>query len=751
MFALAAVGLWWTGRSELLALVGDQAGEPGLLDALEHANPSRVMLFSAFIASVAAVALAVWSRSLSLQQGLSAWVSGLQRMVPAALILVLSWSFQRVCDADHLNTAGFLAEIGQPRVTLEWLPLVAFVTVGLMTAVLGSTWAALAMALPTYLSVTHALLVDLNEPDAMHPLFLATIGAVIGGTVFGRHCSPISDTTIFASASSSCSHLDHVFTQLPYALCVGGVVVLFGYAPVAYGYSPVTSCPWRRSSLILLLQFGGRPVVTEGTAATAAGRRRPPRRRRTPASRPTARPRVVRPTHVSRPPPALRRAESPGAPRSRRAECAQSADRAARPPFGCNAQFAQEPRATVSRRPRVTAAAGQGGVFGLYNTTHAFDARTRRRDGPRWHNLNGCGGFLRRTSSPSMTPAKFRKPELRRYIDWLIDRGVHGLYPNGSTGEFTRFRADERRRITEIIVDQARGRVPILAGAAEANVKETLAACEHYARLGVRAVAIVAPFYYKLSPAAVYAYFKEIGRNTPVDVTLYNIPMFASPIDVDTVQRLAEECERIVAIKDSSGDIPHMIRMIKSVRPNRPDFAFLTGWDAALMPMLLGRLRRRHERQLGVVPELTRRLYDLTLAGQLDAARKIQYDLITLFDTMIYSAEFPEGFRAAVELRGFRMGSRPPAALARATDRPVDVEQNAAMPAGRARLHERTGRRLPRRKRPERLRPRPSQCHRADSRRRTSPPRADIGGRNKRVFSTPRHKDNKKNNTLNRR
>jgi Na+/H+ antiporter NhaC len=270
LFALAAVGLWWTGRSELLALVGDQAGEPGLLDALEHANPSRVMLFSAFIASVAAVALAVWSRSLSLQQGLSAWVSGLQRMVPAALILVLSWSFQRVCDADHLNTAGFLAEIGQPRVTLEWLPLVAFVTVGLMTAVLGSTWAALAMALPTYLSVTHALLVDLNEPDAMHPLFLATIGAVIGGTVFGRHCSPISDTTIFASASSSCSHLDHVFTQLPYALCVGGVVVLFGYAPVAYGYSPVTLLPVATLALILLLQFGGRPVVTEGTAATAA-------------------------------------------------------------------------------------------------------------------------------------------------------------------------------------------------------------------------------------------------------------------------------------------------------------------------------------------------------------------------------------------------------------------------------------------------------------------------------------------------
>ncbi|MBC7968043.1 MAG: dihydrodipicolinate synthase family protein, partial [Fuerstia sp.] len=196
----------------------------------------------------------------------------------------------------------------------------------------------------------------------------------------------------------------------------------------------------------------------------------------------------------------------------------------------------------------------------------------------------------------------------------------------------------------------------ILAGAAEANVKETIKACEYYASLGIRAVAIVAPFYYKLSPASVYAYFKEIGRNTPIDVTLYNIPMFASPIDVPTIQRLSEECERIVAIKDSSGEIPHMIRMIQAVKPNRPDFSFLTGWDAALMPMLLVGCDGGTNASSGVVPELTRKLYDLTTSYQIDAARAVQYDLVKLFDTMIYSAEFPEGFRAAVELRGFRMG-----------------------------------------------------------------------------------------------
>ena len=267
---------------------------------------------------------------------------------------------------------------------------------------------------------------------------------------------------------------------------------------------------------------------------------------------------------------------------------------------------------------------------------------------------------LRGIFTPNMVPLDqhqhINEAELRRYTDWLIAKGVHGLYPNGSTGEFLRFTPQERRQIVEIMVDQTAGRVPILAGAAEANTKETIAACEYYHELGVRAVAVVSPYYYRLSPASVYAYFAEIASNSPVDITLYNIPMFASPIDVPTVQRLAEEFERIVAIKDSSGDLPHMIRMLQAVRPHRPDFSFLTGWDAALMPMMLIGCDGGTNATSGVVPELTRKLYDLTANLQLEEARQLQYQLVTLFDAMIYSADFPEGFRAAVRLRGFEMG-----------------------------------------------------------------------------------------------
>jgi dihydrodipicolinate synthase/N-acetylneuraminate lyase len=270
-------------------------------------------------------------------------------------------------------------------------------------------------------------------------------------------------------------------------------------------------------------------------------------------------------------------------------------------------------------------------------------------------------GRLQGIFTPNMVPldgqGKICEPELRRYVDWLIEHGVHGLYPNGSTGEFTRFTPEERRRTVQIMVDQAAGRVPILAGAAEANVRETLAACEFYHGLGVRAVAIVAPYYYRLSPDNVYAYFKEIGRHTPVDVTLYNIPMFASPIDVPTIRRLSEDCPRIVGIKDSSGDVAQMVRMIEAIRPNRPEFSFLTGWDTVLLPMLLVGCDGGTNASSGFAPELTRRLYDLATSGQLEEARRVQAKIIKLFDAALYAADFPEGFRVGVALRGFHMGT----------------------------------------------------------------------------------------------
>ncbi|MBL6724492.1 MAG: dihydrodipicolinate synthase family protein, partial [Rubripirellula sp.] len=159
-----------------------------------------------------------------------------------------------------------------------------------------------------------------------------------------------------------------------------------------------------------------------------------------------------------------------------------------------------------------------------------------------------------------------------------------------------------------------------------------------------------------LSSEGVYAYFREIAENVQVDVTLYNIPLFASPIDVSTVVRLASEFPRVVGIKDSSGDLPNMMRMISAIRPMRDDFTFLTGWDASLAPMLLAGADGGTNATSGVVPELTGAIYRNVLKGNLDEAMRLQYQLIPLFDAMISLGEFPEGFRAGARSRGWDLG-----------------------------------------------------------------------------------------------
>lgn len=172
--------------------------------------------------------------------------------------------------------------------------------------------------------------------------------------------------------------------------------------------------------------------------------------------------------------------------------------------------------------------------------------------------------------TPNLVPFRedgsINEAELRRMINWLIDKGVSGLYPNGSTGEFIRLNFDERKRVIRIVTEEARGRVPILAGAAEANITEVLEAARLYADLGCTAISLTGPYYYKVSQESVEEYFREIARQSPIDILLYNIPQFANEISLPVVERLAADCSRIVGIKDSSRDFPRFVSTIARLK-----------------------------------------------------------------------------------------------------------------------------------------------------------------------------------------
>jgi len=132
--------------------------------------------------------------------------------------------------------------------------------------------------------------------------------------------------------------------------------------------------------------------------------------------------------------------------------------------------------------------------------------------------------------------------------------------------------------------------------------------------------------------------------------------MFAPPIDLDTVRRLAGQHAKIAAIKDSSGDLPFMKSMIDAIRPERPDFSFMTGWDACLLDMLEIGCDGGTNASSGVVPELTRKIFDLAAEARIDEARLVQEKVAGLFDALFGAADFPEGFRMGVGLRGIEVG-----------------------------------------------------------------------------------------------
>ena len=245
--------------------------------------------------------------------------------------------------------------------------------------------------------------------------------------------------------------------------------------------------------------------------------------------------------------------------------------------------------------------------------------------------------------------------EMERYIAWLIDAGIHGLYPNGSTGEFVRLSSEERRDVVRLIADVNQGRVPILAGASEANVRDVLQMAQYYADLGADAISLVPPYYYKISDTSLYEYFAEIARNSPLDILLYNIPQFTQELPLEIMEELLA-FDKIFGTKDSSRDLPRIINTMQRLRKHRPDYVVLNGCEEILLPSIIMGANGGTIATSGIIPEIIVELYDRTLAMDLDRARGLQYRILPLINLMLLGVNFPEGFKTGVAVRGFDVG-----------------------------------------------------------------------------------------------
>ncbi|HSN53855.1 MAG TPA: Na+/H+ antiporter NhaC family protein [Candidatus Sulfomarinibacteraceae bacterium] len=244
------VGLYLTGRASLAA---EGMAEPSLSMVIGASDPFTVLLWASQIGLVSAVVLAVGQGLLSIRESLEAMVNGFKSMFMAFVVLTLAWSLGQVCT--DLATAAFLKGAVGPHVPPSLLPVAIFLVAAAVSFATGTSWGTMAILTPLAIPlVFHA-----SEAD---PLTLAaTVSAILGGSVFGDHCSPISDPTILSSMASSCDHVDHVRTQLPYALLGAGIAVLVGYLPEAFhGISPWPLLAAGLVVVALWIRFVAKPV-----------------------------------------------------------------------------------------------------------------------------------------------------------------------------------------------------------------------------------------------------------------------------------------------------------------------------------------------------------------------------------------------------------------------------------------------------------------------------------------------------------
>ena len=216
------IGLYITGEGDTIS------------DIIGSANSYRALMWASLGGALTAILMTAAQRLLSLDEIVDAWVSGARFTFIAMIILVLAWSMSEI--SRELHTADFLIASLGDSLPATALPAVIFVLAAFTAFSTGSSWGAMGILLPLVLPLCWAIMgLEGLIASADYFILYASVSGVLTGAVWGDHCSPISDTTVMSSLSAGCDHIEHVRTQLPYALLAGVAALGFGTLPISFG------------------------------------------------------------------------------------------------------------------------------------------------------------------------------------------------------------------------------------------------------------------------------------------------------------------------------------------------------------------------------------------------------------------------------------------------------------------------------------------------------------------------------------
>jgi Na+/H+ antiporter NhaC len=235
----------------------------GLREIVGSADAYIALLWSSFAACFVAGIMIIAQKILNLREVLDAWFNGVRSMFLALIILVLAWTIGSI--TQDVKTADYIVSMITDTINPRFLPVIIFIACSLISFATGTSWGTMAIMMPIVIPLSDAVTSLHSYSSSDQVLILhGVISSVLAGSVFGDHCSPIADTTILSSLASRCDLMDHVRTQLPYAILVAIVCMLIGDIPTAYGFPAYLSLIIITGILIGVLFLIGRRVEEKG-------------------------------------------------------------------------------------------------------------------------------------------------------------------------------------------------------------------------------------------------------------------------------------------------------------------------------------------------------------------------------------------------------------------------------------------------------------------------------------------------------
>ncbi|TDG03813.1 4-hydroxy-tetrahydrodipicolinate synthase [Paraburkholderia guartelaensis] len=272
-------------------------------------------------------------------------------------------------------------------------------------------------------------------------------------------------------------------------------------------------------------------------------------------------------------------------------------------------------------------------------------------------------GIIPALITPMTADEEVDEAGLRTLVDRLIGAGVHALFVLGTNGEFIALSEVEKLRIARIAVDQARSRVPVIAGTGAYATRDVIELNSKMLDTGVDAVSVITPYFNGASQPELFTHYERIAGATPLPVMLYTIPAKAGvTLTIDTVRRLAE-IPNIRGIKDSGGDFDRLLQLINL---RRDDFAVFTGTDSMILWSLIAGGDGAVAATTNAVPGVVMSIWNHFQAGEIEAARRAQESLRALRDAFALGT-MPVVLKTAAAMLGM------PAGPARSPAQPLDA------------------------------------------------------------------------------